>query len=102
MDNKMRYGRRLSKSLFLTYNIEVNSITFGNYMKRLNLFTFVRRKKQKEHKNINVKFADLVQRDYNSKNNIICSTDVTYIPTPKDINQNHIYLSNIIDHKQSL
>nr|WP_318024303.1 hypothetical protein [Mycoplasmopsis edwardii] len=61
-------------------------------MKRLNLFTFVRRKKrQKEHKNTNVKFADLVQRDYNSKNNIIYATDVTYIPAPKDINQNHIY-----------
>ncbi|WBP84301.1 hypothetical protein [Mycoplasmopsis edwardii] len=42
---------------------------------------------------------DLVQRDYNSKNNIIYATDVTCILTPKDINQNHIYLSAIIDHK---
>ncbi|MCU9936835.1 IS3 family transposase [Mycoplasmopsis cynos] len=92
--------RRLSKYLFLTYNIKVNPRTLGNYMKRLNLFTFVRRKKrQKEHKNTNVKFADLVQRDYNSKNNTIYATDVTYIPAPKDINQNHIYLSAIIDHK---
>ncbi|WAM08391.1 IS3 family transposase [Mycoplasmopsis cynos] len=101
VDNKMRYGRRrLSKYLFLTYNIKVNPRTLGNYMKRLNLFTFVRRKKrQKEHKNTNVKFADLVQRDYNSKNNTIYATDVTYIPAPKDINQNHIYLSAIIDHK---
>ncbi|MCU9933160.1 hypothetical protein [Mycoplasmopsis cynos] len=48
----MRYGRRrLSKYLFLTYNIKVNPRTLGNYMKRLNLFTFVRRKKrQKEQK----------------------------------------------------
>ncbi|WAM05567.1 hypothetical protein OM999_04475 [Mycoplasmopsis cynos] len=33
------------------------------------------------------------------KNNTIYATDVTYIPAPKDINQNHIYLSAIIDHK---
>ncbi|UWV94035.1 transposase [Mycoplasmopsis cynos] len=50
MDNKMRYGRRrLSKYLFLTYNIKVNPRTLGNYMKRLNLFTFVRRKRDKKN-----------------------------------------------------
>ncbi|UWV86162.1 transposase [Mycoplasmopsis cynos] len=78
VNNKMRYGRRrLSKYLFLTYNIKVNPRTLGNYMKRLNLFTFVRRKKrQKEHKNTNVKFANLVQRDYNSKNNTIYEADI--------------------------
>ncbi|SYV97222.1 TRANSPOSASE FOR INSERTION SEQUENCE ELEMENT IS1 [Mycoplasmopsis edwardii] len=97
----MRYGRRrLSKYLLLTYNIEVNPRTLENYIKRLSSFTFVRRKKrQNEDKNTNFKFTDLVQRDYISRNNVIYATDVTYIPAPKDINQNHIYLSAIIDHK---
>ncbi|UWV93151.1 hypothetical protein NW062_03785 [Mycoplasmopsis cynos] len=44
--------RRLSKYLFLTYNIKVNPRTLGNYMKRLNLFTFVRRKRDKKNTKI--------------------------------------------------
>ncbi|WP_334199079.1 IS3 family transposase, partial [Mycoplasmopsis cynos] len=53
MDNKMRYGRRrLPKYLFLTYNIKVNPRTLENYMKRLNLFTFVRRKKRQKNTKI--------------------------------------------------
>ncbi|WP_223213739.1 IS3 family transposase [Mycoplasmopsis bovirhinis] len=42
---------------------------------------------------------DLVKRDYNSCNDNIYATVVTYIQAPKDIKQNHIYLSAIIDHK---
>ncbi|MCU9936478.1 hypothetical protein NWP96_05190 [Mycoplasmopsis cynos] len=49
--------RRLSKYLFLTYNIKVNPRTLGNYMKRLNLFTFVRRKRDK--KNIKILMLSL-------------------------------------------
>lgn len=62
--------------------------------------TFVKQKrKTKESKNTCVKVPDLVKRDYNSCNDNIYATDVTYIPAPKDIKQNHIYLSAIIDHK---
>ncbi|WP_223213441.1 hypothetical protein [Mycoplasmopsis bovirhinis] len=62
--------------------------------------TFVKQKrKTKESKNTCVKVPDLVKRDYNSCNDNIYATDVTYIPAPKDIKQNHIYLSAIIDDK---
>ncbi|WP_322908486.1 DDE-type integrase/transposase/recombinase [Mycoplasmopsis felis] len=58
-----------------------------------------RKKRRREEKNTNIHFQDLVKRNYNSVNETIFATDVTYIPAPKDINQNHIYLSTIIDHK---
>ncbi|WP_233341716.1 IS3 family transposase [Mycoplasmopsis bovirhinis] len=101
VENKERYGRRrLAKYILQEYNIQINPRTLGNYMRKLNLKTFVRQKrKTKESKNTSVKVPDLVKRDYNSSNDNIYATDVTYIPAPKDIKQNHIYLSAIIDYK---
>ncbi|UWV78328.1 IS3 family transposase [Mycoplasmopsis felis] len=87
-DNKGRYGRsKLAYYINKEYNITINPRTLGNYMKQLNLFTFVRRKKRRrEEKNTNIHFQDLVKRNYNSVNETIFATDVTYIPAPKDIN----------------
>ncbi|WP_322936002.1 hypothetical protein RRG37_04190 [Mycoplasmopsis felis] len=36
------------------YNITINPRTLGNYMKQLNLFTFVRRKREEEKKKIQI------------------------------------------------
>ncbi|WP_322960144.1 hypothetical protein [Mycoplasmopsis cynos] len=81
------------------HNIKINPRTLENYMKKLHLVTFVGQKKKK---NTNVKFEYLIKRDCISLNNAIYAIDVTYIPAPKNINQNHIYLSVIIEHKPSL
>ncbi|UWV79186.1 transposase [Mycoplasmopsis felis] len=83
-DNKGRYGRRkLAYYINKEYNITINPRTFGNYMKQLNLFTFVRKKEKKRRKNTNINFQDLVKRNYNSVNETIFATDVTYIPREK-------------------
>ncbi|UWV77578.1 hypothetical protein [Mycoplasmopsis cynos] len=81
----MRYGRRrLSKYLFLTYNIKMNPRTLGNYMKRLNLFTFVgRKKRQKEHKNTNVKFVDFTKETISKKQYNLCNWCNLYTNTKR-------------------
>ncbi|APJ38845.1 hypothetical protein BLA55_03885 [Mycoplasmopsis pullorum] len=69
-------------------------------MNRLGLFCVIRRKrKQREQKDTSVKFLDLVQRDYNGENNQIIATDVTYIPAPRDCENNFVFLSIAIDHR---
>ncbi|MGY6171885.1 hypothetical protein ACW95P_00895 [Candidatus Mycoplasma pogonae] len=41
-----------------------------------------------------------MERDYHcTANKNIIATDVTYIPAPRDINVNHVYLSVAIHHK---
>lgn len=69
-------------------------------MRRLNLFCVIRRKRRdREQKNTNVKFIDLVNHDYHGETNQIIDTDVTYIPAPKDFLNNFVFLSVAIDHK---
>ncbi|WP_051619558.1 IS3 family transposase [Mycoplasmopsis felis] len=54
-DNKGRYGRRkLVYYINKEYNITINPRTLGNYMKQLNLFTFVRRKKRRREEKIQI------------------------------------------------
>lgn len=54
-DNKGRYGRRkLAYYINKEYNITINPRTLGNYMKQLNLFTFVRRKKRRREEKIQI------------------------------------------------
>ena len=69
-------------------------------MNKLGLFCEVRqRKRKRENKNLNVKFKNLVKRDYDGIYNDVYATDVTYIPSPKDVYENHVYLSVIIQHR---
>ena len=53
-------------------------------------------KRKREVKNTNVKFLNIANRDYDGKNNDIYATDVSYIPSPKDVRENHVYLSVLI------
>ncbi|EPJ12957.1 integrase-recombinase domain protein, partial [Chlamydia psittaci 01DC11] len=41
----------------------------------------------------------LVKRDYYGIYNDVYVTDVIYIPSPKDVYENHVYLSVIIQHR---
>ncbi|KDE42713.1 integrase [Metamycoplasma hyosynoviae] len=69
-------------------------------MSTLGLYCSIRRAKRKrEKKNTNVKFNNIIQRDYDGKQNDVFATDVSYIPSPKDIVENHVYLSVLIHHK---
>ncbi|UUM20423.1 hypothetical protein NPA13_00055 [Mycoplasma sp. 2045] len=68
-------------------------------MNRLNLFCLIRKRKRQRTKNTNVKFIDLVNRDYKGQKNQIIATDVTYIQAPKDCENNFVFLSVAIDHK---
>ncbi|MCS4536879.1 IS3 family transposase [Mycoplasma sp. CSL7475-4] len=98
---KGRYGReRLALLLKMKFGVDINYRTLGRYMNKLGLFCEIRRAKRKrEHKVTNVKFQDLVQRDYDGKFNDVYATDVTYIPSPSDVLGNHVYLSAVIHHK---
>ncbi|WP_373436806.1 hypothetical protein [Metamycoplasma equirhinis] len=90
-ENLNRFGRnRLSQYLLLKFNFLINPGTLGRYMRKINLICFVRKAKRKrETKNTNSKFEELPQRDYNGIHNDIYATDVSYIPTPKDVSDSH-------------
>lgn len=100
-DCKGRYGReRLSLLLKKKYKIDINPRTLGRKMKKLGLFCEIRKAKRKrENKNTNVKFSNLIKRDYDGKQNDVFATDVSYIPAPKDAIENHVYLSVLIHHR---
>ncbi|WP_436358747.1 transposase [Mycoplasma sp. 480] len=70
-------------------------------MNKLNLFCIVRKKsKRREDKNTSVKFENIINRDFQGKNNNIFATDVSYIISPKDVfDSNHVYFSATIHHK---
>ena len=91
--NKDGFGReRLSIFLKKNNNILINSRTLSRYMQKLGLYCSIRQAKRKrEIKNAN--------RDYDGKINDIYATDVTYVPSPKDVRENHVYLSVLIHHK---
>ena len=99
--NKGRFGRvRLSIFLKKNNNISINPRTLGRYMQNLGLHCSIRQAKRKrEIKNTNVKFLNIANRDYDGKVNDIYATDVSYIPSPRDVRENHVYLSVLIHHK---
>ena len=72
----------------------------GRNINKLGLFCEVRQRKiKRKNKNLNVKFKNLVKRDYDGIYNDVYATDVTYIPSPKEVYDDHVYLSAIIQHK---
>ena len=99
--NKSRFGReRLSIFLKKNNNISINPRTLGRYMQKLGLHCSIRQAKRKrEIKNTNVKFLNIANRDYDGKINDIYATDVSYIPSPRDVRESHVYLSVLIHHK---
>ncbi|XBE78440.1 IS3 family transposase [Mesomycoplasma ovipneumoniae] len=102
LDNKGRYGRlRLSAYISMKYNINIHPRSLGRHLKRLNLVCKIRKRRRKsEIKNTKFVLPDIVKRDYNDKlNRNIFATDVTYIKAPRDVKENHVFLSVIIEHK---
>lgn len=96
-DNKQIYGRDRIAILLKNKGLNVSYRTVGRYMCALNLTCKTRMiRKKREIKNTNVKYLDLVKRNYNGEG--IISTDVSYIPVKSNIT-NHAYLSVAIDHK---
>lgn len=94
----------------LTQFLKINNPLFnlssrqiGRYMSKLGLNCTIRSqsRKVKEIKNTQYLIDNIVQRDYDNKilSKRIIATDVTYIPAPNDVKQNHIFLSASIDHK---
>nr|pir probable transposase - Mycoplasma pulmonis insertion sequence IS1138 [Mycoplasmopsis pulmonis] len=100
-ENKGIFGRkRLEIYIQNKYKRYINYRKIGRILLKLNLFCKIRRAKRKnEIKNLNTKYQNLIQRDYNGKFNNIVATDVTYIPSPKDAINNHVYLSIAIHHQ---
>ncbi len=69
-------------------------------MKKLVLVCRIRKaKRTKESKNVAVTFQNIASRDYDGIYNDIYATDVTYIPSPIDVDQNFVYMSAVIHHK---
>lgn len=101
---KKRYGRNpISIILYKNYNIKLSYRQVGRIMNDLGLFCQIRKKrKNREIKNTRVKIQDIVKRDFDNKKHsqTILATDVTFIPSPKDVTiQNHVYLSVTINHR---
>ncbi|MGC7175519.1 IS3 family transposase, partial [Metamycoplasma hominis] len=57
-----------------------------------------KKQKKKRIKNVNATFKNLANRDYDSQINDIYVTDVTYIPSPTDVIENHVYFSVLLHH----
>ncbi|QZE12376.1 IS3 family transposase [Mycoplasma sp. Ms02] len=100
-DTKFRFGReRLSFYILKKHGIALNYRTIGRRMKKLGLKCVIRQKsKRKESKNTNVKFPDLMKRDFDGLKQETFSTDVTYISAPKDVKENHVFLSAVLHNK---
>ncbi|MCF1354877.1 hypothetical protein LH651_01205 [Mycoplasma hominis] len=58
-----------------------------------------KKQKKKRIKNVNATFKNLANRDYDSQINDIYVTNVTYIPSPTDVIENHVYFSVLLHHK---
>lgn len=100
-ESKGIYGSRKIAVILNELGHSILDRTLRNYMFRWNISTLTRRKKKKlEQKNTNVKFKDLVKRNYNPMSNNIIATDVSYIPA--NVPENHIYLSAAINHKTKM
>ncbi len=105
-DRKGRVGRKpISIILFKEYGISLSYRQVGRIMNELNLHCRVRAKRKAREKKItDSKIPNIVARDYNNQKHdkTILATDVTYIDAPKDVSENHVYLSAIINHKTKL
>lgn len=93
------YGReRIAAELKNKHNIEVSIRTLGNWMNRNDLICKIRKPRMaRERKNTNVKYTDLVKRNFNPVVDNIKATDVTYIRA--NVPGNFVFLSAIISHK---
>lgn len=97
-DSKGIYGSRKISISLQKEGIDFNDRTLRNYMNRWNLVTKTRvPKRKREQKQTNVKFDNLVKRNFNPKEDNIIATDVSYIPANEE--QNNVYLSIAISHK---
>ncbi|WNM14189.1 IS3 family transposase [Mesomycoplasma ovipneumoniae] len=93
-------GLRLSAYISMKYNINIHPRSLGRHLKRLNLVCKIRKRRKSEIKNTKFALPDIVKRDYNDKlNRNIFATDITYIKAPRDVKENHVFLSVIIEHK---
>ena len=87
--------------MFKKYGIKILGRQVGRIMRENNLACEIRvARKVPEIKNTKVNIPDLVKRDYDNKNHnqIIYSTDVSYIFAPYDALQNFVYLSVVINN----
>nr|WP_232841376.1 hypothetical protein [Mycoplasma tauri] len=91
----------MSAYISMKYNIYINRRSLGRDLKRLNLICKIRKQRRKsEIKNTKFVLTDIVKRDYNDKlNRNIFATGVSYIKALKDVKDNHVFLSVIIEHK---
>ncbi|PPE05799.1 IS3 family transposase [Williamsoniiplasma lucivorax] len=99
-NNKIFGSKRITAEL-AEEGIIIDERTLRNYMVRWNLVCLTRQKKKKmENKNTDVKFEDLVRRNFNPEEDNIIATDVSYIPA--DAPENFVYLSVTISHKTKM
>ena len=73
-------------------------------MNKMHLFCNIRIKKShnlREIKNTTFKMPNIVNRDYDNKyiDKSIIATDITYIESPKDVDNKYVFLSIFISHK---
>nr|WP_307930185.1 hypothetical protein [Mycoplasmopsis bovis] len=92
--NWRHFRQRKIGLLILAKNkqIKLNYRTLGRIMKKLGLVCRIRKaKRTKESKNVSVTFQNIASRDYDGIYNDIYATDVTYIASPIDVDQNFKY-----------
>ena len=98
-----RIGREpIAQIMFEKYGIRISARQIGRIMRENHLACEIRvARKIPERKDTSVNIPDLVKRDYDNKNHnqIIHSTDVSYIFAPYDALQNFVYLSVVINNR---
>ncbi|WNM14296.1 IS3 family transposase [Mesomycoplasma ovipneumoniae] len=102
LDNKGRYGGlRFSAYISMKYNINIHPRSLGRHLKRLNLVCKIRKKEERAKlRTPNSHFRILLNATTMIKlNRNIFATDITYIKAPRDVKENHVFLSVIIEHK---
>ena len=98
-------GRKpLAKIFFNKTGILISDRHIGRIMNKMHLFCNIRIKKShnlREIKNTTFKMPNIVNRDYDNKyiDKSIIATDITYIESPKDVDNKYVFLSIFISHK---
>jgi len=95
-ENKQIYGSGRITAILKKRGINIDERTLRRYMVRWDLI----KRKKRESKNINVKYGDLVRRNFNPKEDNIIATDVTYIHA--NTSNGFVYLSVGISHNTKL
>ncbi len=72
------------------------------YVEGLFCHVWIKSKRAQKYKNIKAKYNNFANKNYNGINNDIYATDVTYIPVPIDVPDNHIFMSVIIHHQKNV